>query len=311
MALTEALLRANAGLATLTDEQVQAIVELSRNDENTVIGTKIGELHGRYDADVLAITGLEKNQGEKSYDYVKRILGDYKQKAETSQSLNTTITSLKEEIEGYKKTIAEGKGNEEIAKQLKDAQKQLADTKNLLEAKNNDWQDKYNVLSKQYQDSLVDAEFNQALSAIKIKSVYPESVQQTLIDAAKRTVLAKAKPEWVESDGKKSLVFRDASGEIMTNKQNKLNPFTAGELLLDELKDVIEVNPKKTGTGTNNHQGGGSQTLDLTGITNQVDADEAISKHLMQNGYTRGSQEFSSKAQELRRENQVEKLPIQ
>lgn len=310
MALTEALLRANAGLATLTDEQVQAIVELSRNDENTVIGTKIGELHGRYDADVLAITGVEKNQGEKSYDYVKRILGDYKQKAETSQSLNTTITSLKEEIEGYKKTIAEGKGNEEIAKQLKDAQKQLADTKNLLEAKNNDWQDKYNVLSKQYQDSLVDAEFNQALSAIKIKSVYPESVQQTLIDAAKRTVLAKAKPEWVESDGKKSLVFRDASGEIMTNKQNKLNPFTAGELLLDELKDVIEVAGKKKGTGTNNHQGGG-QTLDLTGITNQVDADEAISKHLMQNGYTRGSQEFSAKAQELRRENQVEKLPIQ
>ena len=52
MALTAAILRANAGLAALSDEQLGIIEELSRNDENTVIGARIGELQGQYDNDV-------------------------------------------------------------------------------------------------------------------------------------------------------------------------------------------------------------------------------------------------------------------
>ena len=101
MALTAEVLRANAGLAALSDEQLSIIAEMSRNDENTVIGTRIGELHGQYDNDVLSVTGIAKNQGEKSYDYVKRVLGEYKQKAAGTEALNTQITELKTQIEGY------------------------------------------------------------------------------------------------------------------------------------------------------------------------------------------------------------------
>ena len=39
--LTVEMLRQNLTLAPLTDEQLQVIAEMSRNDENTVIGTKI------------------------------------------------------------------------------------------------------------------------------------------------------------------------------------------------------------------------------------------------------------------------------
>ena len=31
---------------------------MSRNDENETIGTRIGALHGQYDADVFGITGI-------------------------------------------------------------------------------------------------------------------------------------------------------------------------------------------------------------------------------------------------------------
>ena len=62
--LTIEMLRQNASLTGLTDAQLTAIAEMSRNDENTVIGTKIGALHGQYDADILGITGLKKNDGE-------------------------------------------------------------------------------------------------------------------------------------------------------------------------------------------------------------------------------------------------------
>ena len=313
MALTAELLRANAGLTGLTDEQVNAIVELSRNDENTVIGNRIGELHGQYDKDVLSVTGIAKRQDEKSYDYVKRVLGDYKAKAAGADELNAQITTLQTEIEGYKKTIAEGKGNEAVAQQLKDAQKQLKDTQDLFESKQKEWQDKYDTLNTQYQQSQINAEFDKALQGIKFKSIYPESVQRTLIDSAKRTVLSTAKADWVEENGARKLVFRDASGNIMTNPENKLNPFTPAELLTRELKDVIDTGRQQRGAGTKGGQGGqgGSAYLDMTGITNQVDADDAINKHLMSLGFTRGSKEFADEALKLRQENGVDKLPLQ
>ena len=313
MALTAELLRANAGLTGLTDEQVNAIVELSRNDENTVIGNRIGELHGQYDKDVLSVTGIAKRQDEKSYDYVKRVLGDYKAKAAGADELNAKITTLQTEIEGYKKTIAEGKGNEAVAQQLKDAQKQLKDTQDLFESKQKEWQDIYDTLNTQYQQSQINAEFDKALQGIKFKSIYPESVQRTLIDSAKRTVLSTAKADWVEENGARKLVFRDASGNIMTNPENKLNPFTPAELLTRELKDVIDTGRQQRGAGTQGGQGGqgGSTYLDMTGITNQVDADDAINKHLMALGLTRGSKEFADEALKLRQENGVDKLPLQ
>lgn len=314
MALTVAILRANAGLAALSDEQLSIIEEMSKNDENAVIGTRIGELHGQYDNDVLSVTGIAKNQGEKSYDYVKRVLGDYKQKVSGVDALNSQITELKTQIEGYKKTIAEGKGSEAVAQQLKDAQKQLADTQALFETKTKEWEDKYNNLNTQYQTSLIDAEFGKALQGMKFKSIYPESVQKTLIESAKRTVLSTAKPDWVEENGVRKLVFRDAAGNIMTNQENRLNPYTPGELLQRELKDVLDTGRQQKGAGTKGVErggGGGSTSLDLTGITNQVDADDAIYKHLMTLGYTRGSKEFSDEASKLRTEYGVDKLPIQ
>lgn len=313
MALTAELLKQNAGLSSLTDEQLSIIAELSRNDENTVIGTRIGELHGQYDQDVLSVTGIAKRQGEKSYDYVKRILGDYKQKAESAEVLNNEITSLKSQVEDYKKKISEGKGSEIMEQQLKDTQKQLSDTKELLDAKVKDWQKKYDNLNSQYQKSLIDAEFGKALQGIKFKSVYPDSVQKTLIESAERNILSTAKPDWVEENGVKKLVFRGPDGNIMTNPENRLNPFTPGELLKRELKEVLDTGVHKSGSGTQSAQGGGggNTDVDLTGITNQVDADYAISKHLMSLGYTRGSNEFAEMSLKIRKENGVDKLPLQ
>ena len=83
--LTIEMLRQSSDLAGLTDNQLNAIAEMSRNDENTVIGTKIGALHGQYDTDILDITGIKKKDGEKSYDYAKRVLGEYKAKAESAK----------------------------------------------------------------------------------------------------------------------------------------------------------------------------------------------------------------------------------
>src|SRR5574344_2857364 len=96
--LTVEMLQQNTQLSGLTVEQFNAIAEMSRNDENTVIGTKIGALHGQYDADIFGITGIKKKDGEKSYDYAKRVLNEYKTKAGSVKAIQAELTTTKAEV---------------------------------------------------------------------------------------------------------------------------------------------------------------------------------------------------------------------
>jgi hypothetical protein len=98
--LTVEMLQQNTQLSGLTVEQFNAIAEMSRNDENTVIGTKIGALHGQYDSDILSITGVAKNSGEKSYDYLKRVLNANKTDLETLATTKQELATAKAKAPG-------------------------------------------------------------------------------------------------------------------------------------------------------------------------------------------------------------------
>lgn len=313
MALTPEVLKANADLATLTDAQVAAISTLSVNDENHVMNTKIGELHGMYDKDVKEVSGIEKNQGEKSYDYVKRVLGDFKSKVGSSTELTTKITGYETEITNLKKQISEGKGDEVIRQQLKDAQTELATLKTQYDTDKSAWGNKEKEFSQQITGIQVDTQFEKATAGLKFKAGYPESVQKTLLSSAKAAILGTYKPDWVEADGQKIMVFRDSKGEIVRNKSNSLNPYTAQELINEQLKEVLDPGKKTTGAGTED-PGKNPQdvieVIDIAGAKTQVQADEIIVKYLMQQGETRGSASFAEKQKKLREDNGVNKLPI-
>ena len=105
--LTIDLLNANAALASLNDEQKQAIVTLSQNDENAVIAAKTGEIYGNLDTDILSTSGIGKNGTEKTYEYAKRVISDLKGKAESADALQTQIRSLTAKNAALEKSIAE------------------------------------------------------------------------------------------------------------------------------------------------------------------------------------------------------------
>lgn len=313
MALTPDVIKANAELATLSDAQLTAIATLSVNDENQVINNKIGELHGMYDKDVKEVSGIEKNQGEKSYDYMKRVLGDFKSKIGGATELQTKITGYETEIANLKKQISEGKGDEVIRQQLKDAQTELATLKTQYETDKQTWGTKEKEFSQQITGIQVDTQFEKATAGLKFKAGYPESVQKTLISSAKSAILGTYKPDWVEADGQKVMVFRDAKGEIARNKANSLNPYTAQELIGEQLKEVLDLGKKTTGAGTEEPGKNPQETIeivDIAGAKTQVQADEIIVKYLMQNGETRGSASFAEKQKKLREDNGVNKLPL-
>ena len=62
----------NGNITGLSEEQVSAIVELSRNDENQVIGQRIGEIYRELDNTIAASTGIAREGAEKTYAYLKR-----------------------------------------------------------------------------------------------------------------------------------------------------------------------------------------------------------------------------------------------
>lgn len=309
MALTADVIKANADLSNLTDAQLAAITTLSANEENQVINTKIGELHGRYDEDVKSVTGIEKSSGEKTYDYVKRVLADLKTKSVGA----TELQSYENEIATLKSQIANGKGDEAIRQQLRDAQAELATLKTQYEVDKQTWGSKEKEYTNKITGIEIDSNFEKAVAGLKFRAGYPESVQRTLLSSAKSAILGAYKPDWVEADGQRIMVFRDKNGEILRNKSNSLNPYTADELIIEQLKEVIDNGRIINGAGTQgqgNGQSGSVEVFNIAGAKTQVEADEIIVKYLMQIGETRGSGSFAEKQKKLRQENGVDKLPI-
>lgn len=296
--LTLETLKQNTALQGLTDEQFNAIAEMSKNDENVVIGNRIGALHGQYDADILSVTGISKKDGEKSYDYAKRILSDYKKQ----------VTDLQSQI-------AKGNGDDALKQQLKDTKAQVTQLQAKLTEKETEIANNQANFDKQLKDTHVDYAFKAATAGLKFKQGITEPIQQTLLSAAKAEVLSKGTPDFIDNGkGGKSLVFRNADGNILNNPKNNLNPFTIQELIMETaLKDVIDTNRVVTGGGTGNGgsgKGGNSVSIDFSGIRSQVEADRAIESYLLSQGLTRDSQEFADKSLQIRTENNVAELPI-
>ena len=313
--LTIEMLRQSLALTGLTDDQLNAIAEMSRNDENTVIGTKIGALHGQYDADILGITGIKKKDGEKSYDYAKRVLGEYKTKAESTKTIQTQLTAAQAQTAELQSKLEKGTGDETLKQQLKDAKAQVTQLQTQLQTKETEFNTKKAEFDKTIKDTHVDYAFQAATAGLKFKSGITEPIQKTLLNAAKAEVLAKGTPDFIEDgQGGKKLVIRGADGNILNNPKNNLNPYTMQELVMEtSLKDVIDKGRQQTGGGTGGFgsgSGGTGGTLDLSGIKSQVEADKAIEAHLLANGLTRDSQEFADRSMQLRTENSVASLPI-
>ena len=126
MALTTELLKGNAATAGLSDEQINAVVEMSKNDETAVIGQKTGEIYGGLDADILAASGIAKNGAEKTYDYAKRVIGEIKGQAGDAQQLQSQIADLTKEKARLEKVIADGGADAETKRELAKAKADLA-----------------------------------------------------------------------------------------------------------------------------------------------------------------------------------------
>lgn len=311
--LTVEILKQNAVLSGLTDEQLNTIATMSQNDENTVIGTKIGALHGAYDADILKITGIAKNSGEKSYDYAKRVLNNYKTQLGSVDTLNSQIATQKAEITSLKEKLASNSTDETLKQQLSDAQNRVSELQKQLKTKETEFQNSNEAHKKEVRDIQVNYAFANATSGLKFKAGISDELQKVLLNAAKAEILAKGAPDFIENNGTKVLVYRDTNGNILNNPANSLNPYTTKELLMQtSIKDAIDTGKQQPGSGTNNivNNKDNNSPLDLSSAKTQIEADKSIESYLLSQGITRDSEQFSEQSLQLRNDNNVAQLPI-
>lgn len=316
MALTTELLNANAATAGLTDEQKSAIVEMSTNDENSVIAKKTGEIYGGLDTDILAASGIAKNGTEKTFDYAKRVIGEIKAQAGNAAELQTQVSELTKEKARLESVIAKGGADAETKRALEQAKADLANvTKEYTELKT-----KHDNAEAEHAKALfavkMDGEFAKATAGIKFKADISAPVQSVLLQQA-ITKVKGMNPEYIDDgQGGKVLAFIE-NGTPKRNPENNLRPYTASELVMAELKamGVLDDGRKQTGAGSQGGQGGtggGAKTVDISGATTQDQAHEIIAKQLMERGMVNGSKEFNDAMAAAWKENHevLKTLPI-
>nr|DAI97354.1 MAG TPA: minor structural protein [Caudoviricetes sp.] len=312
--ITIEMLNQSESLKGLTDAQKLAITTLSSNDEATVIGTKIGALHGQYDADILNISGISKTDGEKTYDYLKRVLNGYKTKLDGTKTLSAQLEAQKKKVTELETKLAAGGSDEAIKQQLRDARHQVTQLQTQLTAKTGELDKAKKDYEQKEKDLQVGFAFTNATAGIKFKADVSEPVKKILLAAAKDEILAKGTPDFIDDgNGGKKLVLRDAAGNTLNNPKNNLNPYTIEELVMEtSLKDVIDTGRQQSGGGTKPNPQSNHQTinLDLSTAKTQQEADIQIENYLLSTGLTRDNAEFGNKALEIRNENNVSDLPI-
>ena len=307
--ITADILKANEQLAKLTDEQIASIVTLSTNDVNAEIGKKIGELYRQLDTTIDTSTGIARNGDEKTYNYLERAIKELKGGMPNVDDMKGKIKTLTEEKTRLEALISEGSKDTETAKLLNQAKAELKSTKDLYIG----LQTKLDEQAKTHKTELfglrVENELTNALNGLKFKAEIPANVTKTFVNAA----ISKVKglnPDYIDDvNGGKRLVFRDSNGVAISNPTN-LAPYTAAELLGNELKDIIAIKGAK-GTGTQVDGGGSNNdTVTIGNARTQQEAMTIISKSLCAQGLTAGSKEYQTKLDAAWAENKVKSLPV-
>ena len=297
--LNKETLIANDALKGLTDEQIGAIVTLSENDENSVLGAKFGEVYRQMDASIEKATGIKRNGDEKTYLFLDRAVKEYTEKYADYDTLKNKIVDL----EGK---IVKG-GDEALKAELEKANKELENTKvqfNTLKASFDT--EKANHL-KALSDYKIDNELARAREGIKMKQGFNEAVLNTLIAQATSNIKAK-NPSFEEKDGRERLIFHDENGAPLNNAENKLNPFTAKELYIKEFEamDILEKTPAK---GAGGKQPSVNSSLHL-GATSKEEATSIINKTLFDMGISKTDLRFQDEFDKLWKENDIDSLPL-
>ncbi|QDP50437.1 MAG: hypothetical protein Unbinned5350contig1001_52 [Prokaryotic dsDNA virus sp.] len=300
-------------LKDLTTEQIAALEKMSANDEQTTIDANRSKFWKAIDNDVEGIFGVGKTPGVKTHEILKQVLTDAKEKAGKTDELNTKLSANQILIGDLEKQLLAGGGDDVLKSQITKLEGEKLTLSNEVTSVKTSYQTK----EQEYTQLLADREgdkvtfqlgskFGEAEKGLKFNEAIPKAVIDRELEAARKRVLAKGKPVLAENG---TFSFLDGNDVILKNPKKGLEPYTPGELLIDELtlSGILDVKRMKTGAGGGAPPpgGGGGSYVDLSSATTKVEAIGLIEKKVLENGTSKISPNFLKEVGEMAKANQV------
>lgn len=310
MALTLDLLNAQEGLSGLTDEQKTALVGLSERDEETTFNRRFGETLGQMDTVIASEGAIGRNEGEKTSEYMARVIRTLKTSADEGAGYKTANETLNAEVERLKKQIESGSADVELKQRVAKLEGDLTSAKKI----NADLQESLTKSAAEYKGKLegyrMESEIGAAMTGIALKKELPEATKKALMTLAKQNVMA-AKHVFDETAG--VFIFQDADGNPMKDKS--LNNLTVADMLRVQLETmgVLDTGRQQGGAGGNGgNGGGGGAAVNLSLARTKVEADEMIEKQLMSQGHAKSDADWYERFSEARKANKalLDTLPL-
>jgi len=276
---------------------------------NNALGQRIGEIHGQYDADILAVTGRQKPSGVKTYEHMKSILTEFKNNT-SGEELKSQLEALKAEKQTLEEKLKSGEGSEVWTAKIQEKDNMINQLKTGFEAEKNEWQKQLAEKDQRMTANQENQEFDKAFSGLKRKdySVISESLQQ----AAFKQEVADLKAETTRVFENGKMIFKDKDGKTLLNKKNNLEPYTATELLAERkaIKDILDEGKHAAGAGTGAQGVNNKVSISIGAAKTRVEGTEAIRTALFAEGLTVNDPEFQKRFDTAYKENEISKLPL-
>jgi len=233
----------DAGFSMYTEGQ-----RLAKEQEHyqNGVAARTRELHEEYERDIREMSGLGKNQGEKAYDYMKRV---YSQATSNAAGSKESIAKLNDQIQKLQaeKGIPTDEHNAAVQK-LTEA-KEMAE-KALKEAMEGYAQEN----ARREQKAVIMAQ----VSGLKRNPNIPESFFRTMVNSVTDNLIANHGIK--EMNGDQYLTGKDGGYHLENGSAVKL-----GDYLRSQLKDGLD-NGGGMGTNGNNGQPVTSHGITLNGL---------------------------------------------
>jgi hypothetical protein len=261
------------------DEHAQFQERFKNDVIEKEIPKKVSEIHSKYDLDAETITGVKRNQDEKSYEYIKRLLKD-----NNSEALRKERDELKKQVDA-----GGGKASQEA---LAEAEKKYQASLAQKDSELNEWKNKFGTTQR---ESILTRDYAEIKATFK-RNAKGELEVPPMFDITEKAVLNEILSSAIAGqDGQ--LYMNDGQGGI--KKDAAFNPISVKSHLRDTFKALIDTGtPPKGGAGSGGTKKDGVDPSTITAdnfiLPTGLKDGRELMDYMLEQGLKRGTTAFDA-----------------